>query len=320
MGKTVKIGILGCGEIAARFAGALAKSEDAELFGCAARNPEHAETFAKEHGGKAYASYAELLGDPEIQAVYIATVHTTHAEIARQAILAGKAVLCEKPFFVNSKDAREVIALAKERNVLIMEGFWTRTQPAYQKAMEWVRAGKIGELRLIRAAFCFSMPFNEETKNHRLWNPDVAGGAMWDAGVYPYEFVTGVVGEGPIELHATIDRAPTGVDRTVAFQMKFQNGVIADCMTSIGGGANLHGVIGGTEGYIVLHHFIGSRKAELYRGMGELTKVFEDPEEEGFVHEIAHFAELLRAGKTESEINPLALTLDFTEHAEELLK
>ena len=111
--EKIRFGILGCGNIAARFAKALNKSEDAELYASAARSAEKAEKFAETHGGKAYAGYEALLNDPEVQAVYIATVHTTHAELAKMAIEAGKPVICEKPFFTNGKKAKEVIELAK---------------------------------------------------------------------------------------------------------------------------------------------------------------------------------------------------------------
>lgn len=319
MGK-VKFGILGCGNIAARFAKALNKSPEAELCACAARSMEKAEGFAASHGGKAYGSYEALLADPAVQAVYIATVHTTHAELAKMVIEAGKPVICEKPFFTNGKEAKEVIALAKEKQVLIMEAFWTRTQPAYQKMMEWIREGKIGEMRMIRAAFCFPMPYSEELKNHRLWNPELGGGALLDAGVYPYEYVTGIMGGAPKELQTMVDWAPTGVDMTVSMNMKYENGVIADCLTSVGGYMDSESVISGTKGYIKQYYFLGCRKMELYQGREGLVEVYEDPEEEGFVHQIAHFAGLVRAGKKESDVNPLSLTLDFAEKVDLILQ
>ena len=313
----IHFGILGCGNIAKRFAKALAKSEKAELCGCAAREFERAEKFASEYGGKAYESYAALLSDPSIEAVYIATVHNTHAEIARMAILSGKAVLCEKPFFVHAKEAREIMALAKEKNVLIMEGFWTRTQPAYQKAVSWLKEGKIGKLRMIRTSFCFAMP--EWLKDSRIWKKETAGGAFLDAGVYPYEFVTGLMGGAPQELQYMVELAPTGVDMTVAFNMRYPDGVIANCMTSVGGQMDSTGILSGSEGYIEMDYFLGCRKARLYQGRQGLVETFEDPEEEGFVHEIGHFCDLIHEGKIESDINTWALTLDFAEKADEIL-
>jgi len=314
----IRFGILGCGTIARRFAAALNKSDRAELAACAARQTDRAEAFAAQFGGRAYGSYEALLADPEIQAVYIATVHTAHAELAKKAILAGKAVLSEKPFFVNSREAEDVVQLAREKNILIMEGFWTRTQPAYQQAMQWIKEGRIGKLRLIKAAFCFSMPYREELKGHRLWNPETAGGAFWDAGIYPYEFATGIMGKPPVEVQTMVAKAPTGVDMTVSMNLRFEGDVIADLLTSIGGTTDGTGTITGSEGYITLDYFVGSRHAELHQGR-ETVEVFDDPEEEGFVHEIAHFVSLLEEGRNESDINPLALTLDLTQRGEGIL-
>lgn len=320
MMEKIRFGILGCGSIAARFAKALAASDTGELLACAARDGERAAAFAREHGAKrAYEGYEELLRDPEVQAVYIATVHSTHAEIAKLAVKAGKPVLCEKPFFVNGHEAREVISLAKERGVLIMEGFWTRTQPAFQKAMEWIQAGKLGEPRLIRAAFCGPVPYSPKMKDHRLWNPETAGGALFDIGVYPYQFATGIVGRGPREMQSVVEWGPTGVDVTVAMSLRFENGLVADCLTSFGGWMDDTAVISGTEGAVKLERFYGSRKVQLFRS-GRLEETFEDPQEEGFVHEIDHFAELIREEKIESDINPLALTLDFAEAADRILQ
>ena len=316
----IRFGIIGCGNIARRFATALNQSDVAEFYACAARENEKASAFAEKYGArKSYGSYEALLEDENVQAVYIATVHTAHAEIAKMCIRAGKPLICEKPFFISSKEAEETIALAKEKGVLIMEGFWTRTMPAFQKAMEWIRDGKIGEMKFIRAAFCFNMPYNEQFRSHRIWNPDLAGGALWDAGVYPYEYVTGIMGEPPAQLKTIVQRAETGVDATVTMSMRFSNGVIADCMTSVNGFMDSEAVISGTKGYIRQYYFVGCRKAELYTGRGELTETFEDPVEEGFVHEVAHFVELLRAGKLESDVIPLADTLDFTKAAEKIL-
>ncbi|MBQ8972351.1 MAG: Gfo/Idh/MocA family oxidoreductase [Clostridia bacterium] len=316
----IRLGILGCGGIASRFAKALNKSTEGMLYACAAREWDRAQAFGQAHGArKVYGDYDALLADPEVQVVYIATVHTTHADAAKRCIEAGKAVICEKPFFINEKEAQETIALAREKGVLIMEGFWTRTMPAYLKAMEWIREGKIGDISFIRAAFCFNYPLNEQTKEHRLWNPALGGGALLDAGVYPYEYVTGIMGEPPIEMHTMIRRGPTGVDDTAVMTMRWSNGVIADCMTSITGYMDDVAVISGSKGYIKQYYFLGCRKTELYLGQGAPVETYEDPEEEGFVHEIAHFVELYRDGKKESDLIPLRDTLDFARRAEAIL-
>lgn len=319
MGK-LKFGIVGCGTIAARFAKALAKSPVAELYAVAAREQSKADAFGETHGAKvAYGGYQALLDDPAVQAVYIATVHTTHADVAKMCINAGKVVLCEKPFFVNEAEAQEVIALAREKKVLVMEAFWSRTVPAYHKVKEWIKAGKIGDIRVIQAAFCFNVPYNDMTKNHRLWKPETAGGALFDAGVYPYQYVTGIMDGAPDAFNYMVQRGPTGVDATVAMTLKYNSGVIAECLTSISCSADSTAVISGSEGLIKQYYFVGSRKCELYDRRGNLVECYEDPEEEGFVHEIAHFAELYENGKTESNLIPLEDNLDFVRKADEIL-
>ena len=307
----IRFGIIGCGNIARRFSQALNQSAHAELFACAARDEERAKVFAKEYGAqKSYGSYQAILEDQDVDAVYIATVHSTHAQIAKDCIRAGKPLLCEKPFFINSSEAQEVIELGRERGVLMMEGFWTRTQPAYLKVKEWISEGRIGEARLIRAAFCFPVPYSEATKSSRLWNPQLGGGALLDAGVYPYMYVTGLMGGPPQDFTAMVQRVDSGVDMSVIMCMRYP-GLLADCLTSIAGRMDDSAIISGTQGYIKQHRFLGSRKAELYNQRGELVDSFSDPVEEGFIHEIDHFVQLIRSKDLESPLIPLADTLDF---------
>ena len=316
----IKFGIIGCGRIADRFAKALAKSPVAELYACAARDQAKADAFAAENGAEAaYGSYQALLDDPNVQAVYIATVHTTHAECAKMCIDAGKPVLCEKPFFVNEMEAKEVIAYAKEKKVLIMEGFWSRLVPAYHKAKEWIRDGKIGDIRTIHASFCFNVPYNDMTKNNRLWNPETAGGALLDAGVYPYQYVTGIMDGAPDDMNFMLQRGPSGVDATVAMTLKYNSGTIAECLTSISSSADTTAIISGSEGQIKQYYFVGSRKCELLDRKGEVIDSYEDPEEEGFVHEIAHFVQLMNDGKLESDLIPLEDNLDFMRKVDMIL-
>lgn len=315
----IKFGIIGCGGIAARFAKALAASKEASLYACAAREQSRAEAFARAHGAeKAYGDYQSLLGDEKVDAVYIATVHTAHAQNARDCILAGKPVLCEKPFFVSAREAREVVTLARERQVLTVEAFWTRMLPAFRKVKEWIDGGKIGGVQLIRVAFCFCMPYREEMRRHRLWDPRQGGGALLDLGVYPYEYVTGLMGGPPLKLYSATLPGPTGVDLTVSMTLKYK-AALAECLASMGGWMDDTAVISGTNGYIKQPKFWGSREAELYDASGSLVERFYDPEEEGFVHEITHFAELVRSGATESPLIPLRDTLDFAQRVEGIL-
>ncbi len=318
--EKVKFGIMGCGRIAARFAEALRVSEYGEAYACAARELSRAEAFAQEHAcTKAYGNYEEMLADPAVEAVYIATVNNTHAPYAQMCINAGKAVLCEKPFFMCRKDAEETFALAKEKDILCMEGFWTRTVPSFLKMREWIDSGRIGELKLIRAGFCFRMPYNEQTKNNRLFLPELGGGSFLDVGVYPYEFVTGLMRREPDRFDISVVRGVTGVDLTTSFNMIYDNGTIAACMSSIEVSMPSDGVICGSDGMIRHTHFYGCGTCTLYDGKGQELESFTDSEHEGFLYEIEHFASLYRNGETESSLIPHKDTIAFAARAEEIL-
>ncbi len=314
--EKIRFGIIGCGAIAARFAKALAKSPAAELYACAARELPRAQGFARQYGAsRAYGSYQALMEDGQVQAVYIATVHTAHAAAAQDCIREGKPVLCEKPFFTNWQEAQETVRLAREKGVLTMEAFWTRTLPAYQKAKEWMRAGRIGEAGLIQAAMCF--PSRPDPAG-RLWNPQLGGGALLDVGVYPYQYVTGLMDAPPKGFSSAVLRGITGVDATVHMTLEYPR-TIAACTASIAGRLDDAAIISGPEGYIRHPRFYGCRTAELYNNQGQLLESFQDPEEEGFVHEIAHFVELLRQGAQESPLIPLADNVEFARRVDEIL-
>jgi predicted dehydrogenase len=179
-------GIMTTGVIARKFAADLLKSRTGRLVAVGARRREDAGVFAQKFGGpRAHGSYAALLADPEVQAVYIATPHPWHKEWALQAIAAGKHVLCEKPLTLNLADTREVVAAAGARGVLLMEAFMYRCHPQTLKLAELVRAGAIGELRLIRASFNILMEFRPE---HRMFHRALGGGTILDLGCYPVSF------------------------------------------------------------------------------------------------------------------------------------
>lgn len=313
----IRLGIIGCGGISNRMAGAFAHSGEVELCACAARDKSRAEAFADKFGAKkAYGNYEELIEASDVDAIYIGTVHTEHFAAAKKCVEAGKPVLCEKPFFISAKEARELTGLARRHNILIMESMWMRFLPAVQKIREWIRNGRIGELKTIQADFCFDFPYNEKNRNFRLWNPEVAGGALWDAGVYVYEYFTFLVGEHPDRVQG-IPLWEHGVDAVTALQLHFPSGILATGRCGFYS-SDQTAQITGTEGSIRSKDFWQARTCELYRN-NEMIERFEDAETEGFIYEIRHFANLVRRGKTESPIIPFADMIDFVENAEKIL-
>jgi predicted dehydrogenase len=309
-----KFGILGCGGIAKRFAGALKLSGSGELYAAAARDESRAREMIEKFGGqKAYGSYLELIEDPNVEIVYISLVHSLHYEVAKHCVEHGKPVICEKPFFITEKEAVALRDLARGKGVLVMEAMWTRCLPAFLKAKEWAGSGAIGEIKLIDAAFCFNFPYDPQ---HRLFNPETAGGALLDAGVYPYDFITGILGEAPAEIKAVARKAPNGVDEAVVMALRFDSGVLASAVTSVGVNASETAHIYGTKGSIKVHRFLRSRKCELLNEDDEVIERFTDDQEEGFVYEIEHVVDLFRKRQTESPLIPMKDSIDFARAAD----
>jgi predicted dehydrogenase len=249
-------GILTTGHIARKFATDLRSSRTGRPVAVGSRHQADAVTFAQEFGNvRAHGSYAALLADPEVQAVYIGTPHPWHAQWAIEAARAGKHVLCEKPLALNLTDARRMIAAAREHGVLLMEAFMYRLHPQTLKIVELVRAGHVGKLRLIRASFNFAADFDP---GHRLFNKDLGGGAMLDVGCYPMSFArliagqaagqafanpTALLGMGRIHPAAQTDEFATAV-------ATFPGGVLAElsCGTTLLDDQSAQ--IYGTDGWI----------------------------------------------------------------------
>ncbi len=302
----IGFGILGAGRISTRFAKVLKTVEGVRLAAVAAREKARAEAFAAPYAGAAaYGGYDALLLDPAVDVVYIGLPHSHHADAIRKCLMAGKAVLCEKPMVLTRRDAEELTALARERGVFLMEAMWSRFLPAFSAAKAWVAAGKIGRLAYVRADFCGYMPFDAED---RLFDPKLAGGALYDVGVYPIEFCMGLLGV-PQRVCGVADIGRTGVDEYAAVSMSFPGGVVANVACGFNALADGAAYLYGSDGFIKLHKFWDCRRAERYDSAGVCQEVFTDEYEDGFCYEIAHVRDLLCAGRTESEIMPLSDTI-----------
>jgi predicted dehydrogenase len=300
---SIRFGIIGLGGIAERFAAVMKTARGLELSGVAARDEARAEAFARRFGAtRAHDSYRDLIEDPGIDAVYIALTHNFHYEIARLCLEQGKAVICEKPLVLTKRDAESLAAISRERKVLLMEAMWTRCLPAFRKAREWVAQGRIGRPKLVQAAFCFKAPFSPEG---RLFNKALAGGGLYDAGAYPIEFASGVLGENPRTATGAASVGPTDVDEYASISLGFPSGAVACLACGITARVPADARVYGDGGSIVLRNFLGAKRAELFDGEGVLVEAFESEFIDGFIFEIEHFAELYRAGALESDLIPL---------------
>ncbi len=296
-----RFGILGPGRIARRFAGALAMVDGAQLTAAASRSPDKARAFAQEFGCRAM-TYDELMCDENVDIVYISTTHNTHAELAAECLRSRKAVLCEKPMTLHGADARALAALAKEQNTLLMEGMWTNFLPAVKQARRFVEQGAVGQVCYVDAGFCIDVPYMPES---RMYDPALAGGGLYDLGVYPIELALFLLGEHPISQAATVLRAPTGADCFVALSLEFPGGAVAGLRCGLTVNMPSDACVYGTEGKIVLPgKFWDARRCELYNKEGTLVDSVEFDDPEGFVFQIRHVCELLSQGLAESPVMP----------------
>ena len=314
----VRFGMIGLGSISHEFARVFSKVDGMKVVAAASREMERSKAFCEEFGiPKAYDSYRALAEDPEIDAVYIGLTHNLHYEAAKLCVEHGKAVLCEKPFFLTEKEAKELTQLAKEKKVLMMEGFWIRFLPAFRKAREWVRSGRIGTPVTIKADFCIDVPFDPA---HRLYNPEVAGGALLDTGVYPVQFASGILGENPSGGEGCARIGTTGVDEFASLSLSFPSGAVASLSCGINCALPGDAFVYGSEGSITVYGFMGSKKCELFDKKHNSVEVFTSDFEEGLAFEVEAFLQLLEEGKLESDVIPYADNIATAKLFEKLRK
>ena len=307
--QEIRWGIMGCGGIAHMFATSLRALDRGTLLAGASRTPGRAAEFAEKYGmARAYTDYGSLVADPDVDAVYIATTHNFHFENIRLCLENGKHVLCEKPFTVNAEQAKVLTALARTKNLFMMEAVWTRFLPAIIKLRELLAEGVIGEVLTVRADFCITGEFGAE---HRLRNKALAGGALLDLGIYPITFAALVFGEPPVRIQSSAVLGETEVDERSFYLFDYTKGRQAMLSSSFTHDAPAEALVCGTKGYICVPQFFGASELILHRngeGSPETLK-FPYGEGENFTFEIAHAMDRITEGKTESNILPLAETL-----------
>ena len=302
-------GIIGPGNIAKAFASDLASVPDAELKAVVSLTPGKAQAFAEQFGApRAYGDIESFVNDPEVDIVYISTIHPRHKEDMLHCIRAGKAVLCEKPFTVDAEEAIEVVNAAKEKGVFLMEGMWTRYLPPVVKARQWIAEGRIGEVRALTANFGFDAGWNPEG---RLLNKKLGGGALLDAGIYPVSFASMLFGRQPERIESAANIGGTGVDEHFSAFFDYGGGRTALLMGGVRLRTSNDAFIYGTEGYIHLPNFLFGRSAYLYPKNGETESLVDERKERGYNFEAMEAMACLRSGRTESEIMPLAETVEI---------
>lgn len=311
----IQWGILGAGGIAKKFVASARSSDNAnEVAAAASETTGKAATFAKELSiPRAYDSYAALLADDDISAVYVGNTHNFHYETVLQALDAGKHVLCEKPLAVNAKQAAEMIERAQVKNLFLMEAMWTRFLPACRQVMDWIKEGSIGEVHQIEASFGFRN--DGWPVEGRMLNPKLAGGSLLDMGIYPLSFASFVMGGSkPKQIQSQMALGATGVDEDNVIIFNYENEVNAILRTSFKINLDDRATVSGSLGRITLPHvFIGQTEVRLETKGEEIIKRFPMREEHGFRFEIEHAADCIRKGVIDSPVMPLAETLALAE-------
>lgn len=306
----VRFGILGLGGIAPKFVDAMSHCPHAQLYAVAARDGAKAATFAVEYGATvSYGSYEALLQDEQVDAVYIAVTHKYHVALAKLAITYGKAVICEKPMAVALGELEELITLAKEKNVLLMEALWSRFLPQYNMAKQWIAEGKIGTPHLMTAAFSYHAPFDP---NRQVFDPNQAGGAIFGVGCYVISAALDLCGgQYPKVVTGAARIGSTGVDEIGTAALLFENGMIANLTFGSRAHAERCAYIYGTEGQIKLDLFFDCHNITRYNLQDEVVETSTDDVPNGFDFEVAHFCDLFLAGKTESDVMSLQDSLNI---------
>lgn len=297
----MNVGIIGCGNIASLMAKTInmLANDEIKLYAVASRNIEKATGFKNKYGAiLAYGSYEELVKDSNIDLVYIATPHSSHFEHIMLALNNGKNVLCEKPFTVNADEAIEAINLAKQKKVLLCEAMWTRFMPSRAIIGELICSDIIGNISYLSANLGYPM---REVK--RLNDPNLAGGALMDVGVYTLNFAVMCFGHGIERLETSCQMSNTGVDYTNAMTLYYSDRTchLHSTMLAL---TDRNGYICGDKGYIFVENINNPQRIVAY-SQNQILKDIKVPEQvTGYEYELLECLEAIKDGKIECKSMP----------------
>ncbi len=316
-------GILGPGAIARTFAAAVDALDGHRVTAAGSRDPRRARAFNEERGDPAATAgtYRQLVSNPDVDAVYVATPHPGHLEHAALALRHGKAVLCEKPLCVNASEARRLCGIAQRERRLLLEAMWTRFLPATRQVARWLDAGAIGEPRRLRCAFGFEAGFDPAS---RLFSPALAGGSLLDVGCYTLSlaslvFGDAITGREPPEMDVDAELAPSGVDQHCRVTLRFANGAVAELESAVSRSLDQTAIIEGAGGRIEIPNFWRAESATLVRsGEADKAEVAERPfGANGYEYQALEVARLLAEGSTESPLLPHAESIALLERMDD---
>jgi len=297
--KNLKFAILGAGIISHRFVKGFRGVKGAKLFAVASRDLKKAEEYAEQYNiPLAYGSYEEMLEDPNIDVVYIATPPFLHFEQVMMCLKAGKHVICEKPFMQDSKEIETAFLYAKTHGLVLMEAMKAVFLPTTKKIKEWIEKGMIGTVRFMEASYCYRGEFEE---NHWVYQKELAGGGMYDVGVYAVAFLNEIA-NSPIRKHHRISQYnKQGSDDFTQIIVQYDNDIIASMRGAIGLKTDNIARIYGNLGKIEIPNFWKTNIAYCYEGEN-LVETYKIEQESEFTYQIQEIIDCIQEGQSESKI------------------
>ena len=312
----LRVGIIGAGWIAEKAAITLDGLANCEAYAIASRSKEKAEAFAEKWKiRKAYGSYSELIADPSVDLVYVATPHSHHYDVTREALLAGKPCLVEKAFMANLRQAKEIIELARERKVFLAEAIWTRYQPVV-KMMRDLISSRIGTPRLVTATLGYSMG-----DKPRIMRADLCGGALLDLGVYALNFVRMFFDADIVSITSQCVKSQTDMDLTNAMTLVLSDGVLCNLQSSAACVGDNIGVIAGTDGNLIIDNINNPQKITVNGPDRTYIETIRVPQQiTGYEYQFIACRQALIDGLLEPKEMPLEETLYIMELMDGLRK
>ncbi len=302
----LRVGIVGAGWIAEKAAITLNGLHECECRAIASRSLEKAQAFASKWGiPAAYGSYSELISAQDIDLIYVATPHSHHYAVTKEALLAGKPCLVEKAFMANHREAAEIVRIAHERNVFLAEAIWTRYQPAVGMVRDLIRSGRIGTPHLLTATLGYSMGNKE-----RIFRPDLCGGALLDLGVYALNFVRMFFPADIVNIESQCVKSDTGMDLTNAISLVLADGMLCNLQSSATCVGDNIGVIAGTLGNIIIDNINNPQTITVNGPDRTYVETLRVPAQiTGYEYQFLACRQALLDGRTEPEEMPHEETL-----------
>lgn len=311
-----KFAIMGAGDISRKFCDAARRIENCAVTAVSSKSLERAKAFAdRENIPSAYGSYREMLEREQIDCVYIGADTGSHFDLTMLCLEHKIPVLCEKAMFTNLKEAETAIAYAKEQGVFMMEAMWSYFLPAIKKAKEWVDTKRIGRIFYSDAVIGFKAPTHE---GNRYFNVALGGGVAYDLTVYTYDLTTLMLGHDYLDSEVTALWHESGVDSVNHAVLRYKD-TLSSMTTSILNPLEERLILYGEEGKIVVPSSHFASQAYLYDKNGNLVEHFKDEvTENGFYYEVKEAMDCVLAGKCESDVVPMSVTLDSVKFYEKI--